>query len=150
MQPGFGVWLEGASQVSSAIRGKSARSQARVSVRGVRFTRFAGEPALEPAGQTPPKVIPSAVEAVLELGQPRVAHLVQGQARRSRARSRTAADDQRVVGSEYCAHDGDKFRIAAQAVAVDVLPRYIESSRWAPECKFEFAPDVDVSISSID
>jgi hypothetical protein len=119
-------------------------------VRRIRLSRFAGKPALEPAGQTPPKGIPSTLEAVLELDQARETNLVQCLARGSRARSRTAADDQRVVGSEYCAHDGDKFRIVAQAVAVDVLPRYIESSRWAPECKFEFAPDVDVSISSID
>jgi hypothetical protein len=119
-------------------------------VRRVRFTRFAGKPALEPAGQTPPKVIPRTLETVLELRQPRETNIAQRQARGSRARSRAAADDQRLVGSEYCAHDGDKFRIVAQAVAIDVLPRYIESSRWTPECKFEFAPDVDVSISSID
>jgi hypothetical protein len=119
-------------------------------VRRIRLARFAGKPALEPAGQTPPEVIPSTLEAVLELCQPRETNIVQRQGRGSRARSRTATDDQRVVGSEYCAHDSDKFRIVAQAVAVDVLPRYIDSPRWATECKFEFAPDVDVSISSID
>jgi hypothetical protein len=110
---------------------------------------LAGQTTLDPTWKAAPEIISRTLEAMKQLCQMLETVIAQHGRRSVRTIAGTTPEDQRVARSEQRSHDIDKLRIVDESVAIDTLPRYIERTRRPAEGKFEFAPDVDVSIPSL-
>jgi hypothetical protein len=137
------------AQIASCAYSKGSRTQRYIGLRQSWLAPFAGQTTLAPTWNATPEIISRTFEAVKQLRQMLETVIEQHGSRSVRTIAGTTSNDQRVARSEQRSHDIDKLRIIDESVAIDTLPRYIERTRRPAEGKFEFAPDVDVSIPSL-